>query len=83
MNKFLCFIVVTKIPKQICCERTVHAIHGLGLDCLPRSTKYGVIWLQTCCAIVMEGCSTLSIELEDTVQAEIEESGLKCFSAAH
>ncbi|XP_061868417.1 Golgi SNAP receptor complex member 1 isoform X4 [Colius striatus] len=66
---------------QICCERTIRAVHGLSLDCWPRSTEYGVIWLQICCAVVMEGCSTLSIELEDTVQGEIEESGLNCFSA--
>jgi len=66
---------------QSCYERTILAIHGLGLDCLPRSTKYGVVWLQTCRAVVTEGCSALPVELEGTVQGEIEESGLKRSSA--
>lgn len=83
MINFPCFMTVMKKTKQICYERTVHAMYGLGLERLPRSTEYGVIWLRTCCAVVSEGCSTLFIELEGTVQGETEESGLKCFSAGH
>lgn len=46
-------------------------------------TGSGAVWVQTCCAVLVKGCSTLPIEVEVRVQGGVGESRLKRLSAGH
>lgn len=74
MSDCLCLVVVMK-------NQTGSAMKGpyvLSLASLwtfAQQHPYGVVWLQTCWAAGAGGCSALSVEQDDTVQGETEQSG--------